>query len=258
MKVEKWTYPEGATLAHIQTTPGRRAVVLLSAAFQPGTSLNVIVYYHGNWVTARSGVTSWKELLAHFTLANLIKAVRGCGKPLAMIIPDIGEFSAKKAGEKDELDGQIADTLLVAAYRANELRAGKTLPDPSKDYQNGNEIKALSLGSLVIAGHSGAGKTIFEAINSGSGNLTNLKEIWMFDSLYKTAGSADDWINFATKTTVDIHIFYNDTKAKALDIKAKAKDNPAVYNIRTIEFTPDHDKAPGAHVGKLIKDSKAL
>lgn len=258
MKIEKWEYPGGSPLAHISTTRKGRAVILLTSAFRPATRVNVIVYYHGNWVTPRSGVTSWSGLLAHFTLAGLLRAVEAAGKPLALVIPDIGEFSSDAVGEKAEWEGLIDDVLLFAAYRSNALEAPASLADPTRSWRDGKPVQPLALGNLVIAGHSGAGKTIRKAVQNGSRDLDQLREIWMFDSLYSSAGSAEEWIQFATKTIVAIHIFYNDTKAKAIEIQDKAKDNPAVYNIKTIAYTPDHDKAPGAHVGKLIKDSPWL
>jgi hypothetical protein len=261
MKVDEVKYPAGGTLGKIKTTAGgNRAVVMLTAAFQPAASVNVILYIHGHWATERTGVKSFDQLIAHPDTAKIMSEVQGSGKSLALGIPDMGSYANKTdwISDKGSFDALLGDILLFAAQRANELSVNQCLKDPSIDAKTNKKVLPLQLGSLILAAHSGGGYPLGRIMGNKSGFHTNVKEIWMFDALYGGAGSPETWIAYATKTNTKIHVFYNDTKRNSLALDELRKGNPAVHNIKPAQPTPNHDKAPGAHIGKLVKDSADL
>jgi hypothetical protein len=261
MKVDEVRYPTGGTLGKIKSTAGgNRAAVLLTSAFRPAASVNVILYIHGHWATERTGVRSWDELIAHPDTAKIMSEVQGSGKPLALGIPDMGSYANKAdwISDKGSFDALLGDILLFAAQRANELSVNQCLKDPSIDAKTQKKVQPLQLGSLILAAHSGGGYPLGRIMSNNSGFHTNVKEIWLFDALYGGAGSPETWIKYATKTNTKIHVFYNDTKRNSLALDELRKGNPAVHNIKPAQPTPNHDKAPGAHIGKLVKDSADL
>lgn len=256
-------------------TKRRELLVFLTASFKPANSVNVIVYYHGHYV---GKTENFKEFRDHYTSSELIAAVQDAGKALALVVPDLGanaDGGDWTSSDKAAFDSLIKDTLLIAAYRSNELRSGNTLEDPSKDFQTGKKVEPLELGALILAAHSGGGFAMRRVRDLGSGHAKNLKEVWMLDSLYD---DAKRWVSWAALSGVAVHNIYtkgpdsmhapylNSSKIYEPARKGEAmliKDPPPVeppnnYLRPAIESSVNHHHVPGKFIGGLIRKSSNL
>ncbi|MBL8233278.1 MAG: hypothetical protein JNL98_32570 [Bryobacterales bacterium] len=255
MKVRSVTYPYGGTMGDVEASAGgKRMFVYLTSAFRPAASVNVIVYLHGHWRTKT--VKNFDQLIQHETIASFIRAVDGAGAPLALVIPSLGVRSGEDwVSEKDAFASVLKDVQQFAAWRANELKVNMCLKDWTVDPASGQKVQPLLLGTLVLAAHSGGGATLNRLRKNGGSNFANVKEVWMFDSLYGGSGEPEEWIPVAEQTV--IHAFWEDTwRTEKLEKLRKQHKN--LPNLKTVARTPGHDHIPGRYAGKLIQNSANL
>jgi hypothetical protein len=227
--------------------------IYLTSSFRPAASVNVVVYLHGHW---RSSVHNFDELVKHETIARMLVAVEGTGAPMALAIPALGARSGDDwVSGKEAFASLLKDVRQLAAWRANELKVQKCLKDWTVDPVTGRQVQPLLLGTLILAAHSGGGYTLNRIRTNGGAEFSDVKEIWMFDSLYGGSGAPSEWLKTAERKV--IYAFYQDTWRTG-ELEKLRKKHKSIPNLKPIQKTPNHDHAPDAHIAKLIRDSAYL
>lgn len=259
MKVQGVEYPQNGTLEKIEVSSAKeRGAVVLTSAFKPAKSVNVVIYYHGIHIVKGQ---DFDGFLKHYTTAGMISAANKAGKPLAIGIPDLGANASQGkdwVSPKASFESLVQDVLMVAAQRANEINAGEPgikgsigvcLADPSIDYKTKQKVKPLELGNLIIAAHSGGGGALYRTlIKENSGLLASLKEVWMMDCFYGFYGEDKPWKDWANHHgSVNIRIVKHPNSI--LDTSMVKK----LSNVQEFAQDGDHHHLPEKYMGKYIE-----
>ena len=254
----------------------RGLLVFITKSFKPAKSVNVIVYFHGNY---QNGTSNFSEFRKHFTTNEVAVALQDIDKPLALVIPELGAVPSTPdwvSESKANFDSVIQDALLMAAQHANDLSAGRPLADESKHHTSGEKILPLTLGTLILAAHSGGGWPMRRARELRSDFMKNVKEVWMLDSLYDEAPAWMNWAiansnviirNTFTGNEKDRHApFLNSTKIYEPARKGEVwlignppPVHPPIKNLQpTIESPVNHHRVPGHFMPQWIRMSTNL
>lgn len=187
-------------LNHIDSLSGQITGVYVPPAVKPGTTVNVILYMHGDKVRI------WDK---HGTIRDywnlpkvpLRQGLKTSGKPFILIAPTLG----KKAGrEFGNLGTNIDDHLDHVLAQLHKMGPPEFAPPQPPD-----------IGQLIIAGHSGAYGPITSILSSIKKYKNRITEIWGFDIMYGNTASHLVGLN------VPVYAYFNDTARNSRALAAK-------------------------------------
>lgn len=163
-------------------------LIFVPKGFRPTQSTNIVVYFHGWYNNIDSACVQFK-LLEQFSESN---------KNAIFIFPEGPKNSPDSFGGKmEDKDG-----------------LKKLLDDVTKYLKKKRIVKTTKIGSIVLAGHSGAYRAIAYSVDQG-GLIKNISDVFMFDALYAETDKINNWIKNFNGRFINIYTNEGGTKEES-------------------------------------------
>ena len=151
--------------------------VFVPSGFKEGDQINFVFYFHGWWNNVRKSLKEFK-LLQQFNSSE---------KNAILVFPEGARNAPDSFGgkleQKNEFKWLVNDVLIFL--------------------QEQNFIRTKKVGTIVLAGHSGAYRVISFILNRG-GLTDHIKEVYLFDALYDQIEKFAHWITAYNGRFLDI------------------------------------------------------
>jgi hypothetical protein len=171
----------------------RTVVIFVPKGFRPGETTDIVFFFHG-WGT------NVDRTLATFRIAEQLGA---SGVNAVLVLAegpkDAPDSFGGRLEEEGVFSGLVADVLATLKERG--------------------VIEKARPGSIVLAGHSGAGRVISLILLRG-GLTANVREVYLFDALYGQVERFAWWVDHTRGRLVVIHSPGGGTRARTIDFMA--------------------------------------
>ena len=161
--------------------------IFIPNGFTPTANTNIVVYFHG-WRNNIDSACAQFNLIEQFTESN---------KNAIFVFPEGPKNSPDSFGgkleEKDGLKVLIEDVLKFLAEK--------------------KELNSTKVGSIILAGHSGAGRVISFCLMRG-GLTKNISDVILFDALYGQIEKYAHWIENYKGRFINIYTDGGGTKSE--------------------------------------------
>lgn len=212
--------------------------IFIPSGYKPGATADLILYLHGHkWPKERKLSIDQYWDPRRFSFRAYREGVAASGRNLILVAPTLGGRSeAGRLVAAGGLDTYLAQVL--AAIAAYGPRRGGSAP---------------TLGSLVLACHSGGGLPMRRLAGGGSAAAGRIREAWGFDCTYNHRHGAGfpgddtfwaDWARSHPNSRVYIYYIAN-SPTEGLAVSMKRQGGPNV--IVTPSKEPHHDYVPIAY-----------
>ncbi|HYI94833.1 MAG TPA: penicillin-insensitive murein endopeptidase [Bryobacteraceae bacterium] len=208
--------------AHLRPMTG----IFFPAGYKAKAEVDLLIYFHGHRIEKRnvkeSIVSYWnKAYTPYFTLREVLNE---SGRSVVLVAPTLGPRSQPGwLGSKGGLDRYV-----------NQVLAAMTAHRPHKGMK-------LSVGSIVLAAHSGGGAVMRMAATRGGKYSAKIRECWGFDCLYDGVDAAawSAWAKSHPKSK--LYFYWKDTKTWP---NARKLDAMKLPNLRVTKSDKGHMHVP--------------
>ena len=228
-----------------------KTAIYFPPAYGEGKVLNLLIYLHG---------TGAKPIDVYLNDARfpLREKVKGSGKNVVFVAPTLTDTQKTSDSGKFEEDPD---------WYIEKVRSA--IKDQEGDVAEVNGI--------ILACHSGGGRTTLQIVKNLVKYKPKLKEVWGFDCLYMPPGhdpSPWDWRNEKTKkatrppeTEVESQwaqnmplafVYYWGTVMRSQNLEKLVKDNPSIPITVTRSGADSHDHVPRTHLMDRLNNTKWL
>ena len=167
--------------------------IFILKGFKPTATTNIVVYFHG-WNNNIDSACVQFKLIEQFSTSN---------KNAIFVFPQGPKNSPDSFGgrleDKDGLKNLVDDVL--------------------KYIQDIKNIKRITVGSIILAGHSGAYRIISFCLMRG-GLTTNISDVILFDALYGETEKYSYWIDHSNGRFINIYTDSGGTKKETENLMA--------------------------------------
>jgi peptidoglycan hydrolase-like protein with peptidoglycan-binding domain len=171
--------------------------IFFPAGYKPKAEVDLVIYFHGHRIERRNVKESinsyWNKSYApYFPLREVLNET---GRNVILVAPTLGPRSQPGwLGSKGGLDRYV-----------NQVLAAITAHGPHKGTK-------VSVGSIVLASHSGGGSIMRRAAMNGGKYSSKIRECWGFDCLYDSVDPAG-WSSWAkANPSARLYFYWKDTK----------------------------------------------
>jgi hypothetical protein len=197
--------------------------IFVPRSFRETPRVDVVVHFHG-WGHSVAGT------LQQF---KLIEQVVESGKNAILVVPEGPKNASDSAGGKlEDPDGfkRFVDELTMTLRK-----------------QTGFKDKEVTVGRIILSGHSGGYKVISSILDRG-GLPAQVSEVWLFDALYAETGKFLVWWDAQHGRLLNIYTDNGGTKddTEAMMKLLKKRDTPFLAK-EDASVTPEELKS-----GKLV------
>jgi hypothetical protein len=159
--------------------------IFIPKGFKPTTKINIVIYFHG-WNNNIDSACAQFKLIEQFTESK---------KNAIFVFPEGPKNSPDSFGgrmeEKNGLKNLVADVL--------------------KFLKQQHKITTANVGSIILAGHSGAYRVISYCLIRG-GLTKNISDVILFDALYGETEKFSYWIDHYKGRFINIYTDSGGTK----------------------------------------------
>jgi hypothetical protein len=202
-RAEGHTY-EGKLYPAKENYSDNTVAIFIPRGFRETGKIDFVVHFHG-WRNNVAGVLGQYQL---------IEQLMASGRNAVLVVPQ-GPRDAP-----DSFGGKLEDPDGFKRFMADVMQ---TLRQAS-----GLKKKDLTLGQIVLSGHSG-GYEVISAILDRGGLTDHVKEVWLFDALYSQTDKFQAWIDRQQGRFIDIYTEHGGTKARTEELMASLKQHGTAF-----------------------------
>ncbi len=187
--------------------------IFVPHAFKAQSAVNLFFYFHGWWNSIDKSLKDFK-LIEQFISGN---------KNAIFVFPEGARNAADSFGGKLEQKGTFK----------------KLVSDVLHTLQERHIIQTSEVGTIILAGHSGAYRVMAFILNRG-GLTDHIKEVYLFDALYDQIEKYAHWITHYNGRFLDIVTPNGGTKANSEQLFEDLQDwgfKPFKYQGNAITAT---------------------